>query len=66
MIFFFQIAETTQAPDGSNCEVPEWFGDDYCDDNNNNSECGFDGGDCCGDNVNTNYCSECECLTKFG
>jgi len=58
--------ETTQAPDGSNCEVPEWFGDDYCDDNNNNSECGFDGGDCCGDNVNTNYCSECECLTKFG
>merc|ERR1711973_843354 len=41
------VPVTTQAPDGSNCEVPQWFGDNYCDDANNNSECGFDGGDCC-------------------
>jgi len=53
--------ETTQAPVG-NCEVPHWFGDNYCDDENNNSECGFDGGDCCGDDVNTTYCSECACF----
>merc|ERR1719357_1373360 len=53
--------ETTQAPDGSNCQIPHWFGDDYCDDENNNSECGYDGGDCCGDKVNTMYCSECKC-----
>ena len=31
-------------------------------DDNNNEECGWDGGDCCGDNVNTQYCSACECL----
>ena len=31
-------------------------------DENNNEECGWDGGDCCGDNVNTQYCSACECL----
>ena len=25
----------------------DWVGDDYCDDENNNAECKFDGGDCC-------------------
>merc|ERR1712223_1070818 len=57
-----EFPETTQAPDGSNCEIPHWFGDNFCDDENNNAECGFDGGDCCGDDVNTTYCSECDCL----
>merc|ERR1711981_132703 len=57
-----EMPETTQAPDGSNCEIPHWFGDSYCDDENNNADCGFDGGDCCGDNVNTTYCSACDCL----
>merc|ERR1712168_301847 len=51
---------TQGPPDG--CGAPQWFGDNYCDDENNNFECGYDGGDCCGDNVNTQYCSECECL----
>ena len=60
MIVYLTV--TTQAPDGSNCEAPQWFGDNFCDDFNNNSECGFDGGDCCGDDVNTMYCSECACL----
>ena len=41
---------------------PDWIDDGYCDDENNNEECGWDGGDCCGDNVNTQYCSVCECL----
>ena len=51
----------TQPPIGE-CEYPGWFGDNYCDDGNNNEECGWDGGDCCGDNVNTQYCSVCEYL----
>ena len=39
-----------------------YIGDGYCDDENNNLLCGYDGGDCCGANVNTLYCSECLCL----
>ena len=29
----------------------------YCDDENNNTGCHFDGGDCCGVNINTQYCN---------
>merc|ERR1712062_910596 len=48
------------------CGTLHWKGDGYCDDNNNNCGCDFDGGDCCGSNVNTQYCSVCECLaTKY-
>ena len=53
---------TTEAP--MECAVPQWAGDNFCDDENNNPECGFDGGDCC-DNTGEgwdNYCSLCECL----
>ena len=42
--------------------TPHWIGDGYCDDENNNAGCGFDGGDCCGSDVKTAYCSECQCL----
>ena len=49
-------------PPSDDCGSPQWFGDNYCDDENNNEECGWDGGDCCGDNVNTQFCSACECL----
>ena len=42
--------------------IQSWIGDGWCDDENNNDGCNFDGGDCCGDNVNTQYCSECLCL----
>merc|ERR1719288_7361 len=52
---------TTEGPSDA-CGSPQWFGDNYCDDENNTEECGWDGGDCCGDNVNTWYCSACECL----
>ena len=51
---------TTISPNG--CEYPDWIDDDYCDDDNNNEECEWDGGDCCGSNVNTDYCIDCECL----
>ena len=44
------------------CAVPPWKGDGYCDDENNNDGCDYDGGDCCGDDVNTQYCSACQCL----
>ncbi|CAN0006371.1 unnamed protein product, partial [Ectocarpus fasciculatus] len=38
-----------------NCET-NWFGDGYCDQNNNNEICGYDGGDCC----------ECTCVNPWG
>ena len=43
-----------------------WTGDNYCDDINNNMECGYDGGDCCGCDVNTDYCTDCQCLDPNG
>merc|ERR1712088_130368 len=49
-------------PPSDACGFPQWQGDNYCDDENNNAGCGYDGGDCCGDDVNTQYCSACECL----
>ena len=47
------------------CDNPEWIGDGYCDDENNNAECNWDGGDCCGDNVFTDYCTICGCFGKY-
>ena len=46
---------------GCNSDNPSWIGDGWCDDENNNEGCHFDGGDCCGPNVNTQYCIECIC-----
>ena len=43
------------------CGSPKWKGDTYCDDDNNNGGCDWDGGDCCGANVKKTYCIECEC-----
>ena len=53
-------AAPTEAPTAapSNC-ITHWIGDNYCDDQNNNAACQFDGGDCC-NNSNSgwnNYCS---------
>ena len=53
-------------PPGGSCGSPQWKGDNYCDDENNNEGCEWDGGDCCGDDVNTTYCSVCECLDPNG
>jgi len=44
------------------CSVTSWKGDDFCDDENNNAACEYDGGDCCGGDVDTTYCKQCECL----
>ena len=42
--------------------MPHLIGNGFCEDENNNAACGFDGGDCCGPDVKTYYCSICECL----
>ena len=53
---------TTAPPTG--CVSPDWANDDYCDDENNNADCNWDGGACCNNNAAgwDNYCSACECL----
>jgi len=56
------IATTTTPAPPTGCAVPSWKGDGYCDDNNNNAGCDYDGGDCCGNNVDTTYCNTCQCL----
>ena len=56
------IKTSTTASLLKSCRSPKHFGDNYCDDNNNNESCDWDGGDCCGDDVNTTYCSLCKCL----
>ena len=38
------------------------IGNGYCDDDNNNKQCKYDGGDCCGFCINTEHCTNCECL----
>ena len=40
---------------------PQFIADGFCDDENNNQNCFFDGGDCCF-NVATVFCSECKCF----
>ena len=37
-----------------------FIGDGFCDDENNNKNCFFDGGDCCF-NVRDEFCSDCAC-----
>ena len=60
---------TTQPPSG--CGSPQWANDMYCDDENNNPSCNYDGGACCSnsasgkkvqtdfkyDKLNSNQCS---------
>ena len=44
------------------CATPAYSGDDFCDDENNNCGCDWDGGDCCGKNKHSTYCDVCACL----
>ena len=48
--------------ESTGCEYPQWEGDGWCDDGNNNADCTFDGGDCCGDDVKKTFCTDCFCL----
>ena len=46
------------------CGSPEWADDQYCDDENNNAGCNWDGGACCNnlDPEWDKYCTDCKCL----
>ena len=55
-------AAVAKACSSTSCGSPDWKGDNWCDDENNNCGCEWDGGDCCGDDVRTKYCQECLCL----
>merc|ERR1711976_153641 len=46
--------------DANGCK-PDWQGDGYCDDDNNNELCQYDSGDCCTDTENL-YCQTCGCI----
>ena len=37
----------------TDCAIPQWIGDGYCDDVINTELCNYDGGDCCGSYINT-------------
>ena len=56
----------TTCPQTTTCNLNVFIGDNYCDDNNNNVDCSYDGGDCCGCNINTDWCQECQCLDPNG
>ena len=63
-------APTTPTPPGD-CGSPNFHQDGYCDDDNNNPGCHFDGGDCCPPYENVTggwdqFCSSCECLEPTG
>ena len=63
-------AAPTASNDGNPCGSPEYIGDGQCDDDNNNADCGFDGGDCCpGDSPPSgwdDFCEDCTCLSETG
>ena len=52
---------TSQNISTDSCLDPEWINDGFCDDENNNEACEWDGGDCCGSDVDTLFCTQCEC-----
>jgi len=61
-----QQPEPTQEPPVGNCfsGLEDFINDGYCDDENNNADCQWDGGDCCfntGDDWD-DFCWDCECL----
>ncbi len=47
----------------SACLTADWINDTFCDDENNNEKCQFDGGDCCQSNqtIDCTYCIDCVC-----
>ena len=45
--------------------APDWIGDGFCDDLNNNKDCEFDGGDCCGYSAKKVFCVKCNCIGKL-
>ena len=55
----------TNSTCGGACGSPNFVGDGFCDDNNNNCGCDWDNGDCCGKSGKAkqfDYCTDCECI----
>ena len=50
----------------TDCTIPQWIGDGYCDDVINTEVCNYDSGDCCGSSIDTTYCIECQCCDIGG
>ena len=50
-------------PPTEECGSPQWATDDYCDDENNNAGCNYDGGACCPPHADgwDIFCTTCEC-----
>jgi hypothetical protein len=51
----------TVASEGATCKTPDYFGDGFCDDENNVAACLFDGGDCCESTCGVGYVVSSEC-----
>ena len=43
------------------CGNKDYANDKFCDDDNNNCGCKWDGGGCCGLEVEYDFCQECKC-----
>ena len=59
---------TTAPPPTDGCGSPAWANDQWCDDENNNANCNWDGGACCNNDFSgwDTYCNACECLDPNG
>merc|ERR1712079_636731 len=55
---------TTTVNDLTGCGSPQWATDQWCDDENNNPDCNYDGGACCFNNFAgwDQYCEDCDCI----
>ena len=62
--FIFLIQDKPSPPPTDKCGSPGYFQDNYCDDDNNNAGCKWDGGDCCDNETPywNKYCTDCKCL----
>ena len=70
-ISFFQTSDDAKATFlfllPTDCAIPQYYGDGYCDDVNNVEECNWDNGDCCTAKLTDpeewdDYCTQCLCL----
>ena len=50
---------TAAPPPPTGCGSPQWATDQWCDDENNNADCNWDGGACCNNSFGgwDTYCS---------
>ena len=47
LMYFLNLHTNSLFPFANLKGVKSWKGDKYCDNENNNAECQYDGGDCC-------------------